>query len=73
MVGLGAHWVPGTHLWLVGTPLPYQCSTVIFGQICGLCLSPHMWLSLGRCDLGVGYGLGLSVYCLEALLPQSVA
>ena len=72
-VGLGAHWLPGTRLWLVGTPLPWQGSRVNFGQVRGLCLNPRTCAPLRRWDPGVGYGWGLSVYCPEVPLPQSMA
>ena len=73
LVGIGAYWPHGTRPWLVGTLLPWQGATVIFGQICGLCLSPRICKPLRSWDLGSGYGLGPSVYCPEALLPQSLA
>ena len=72
-VGLGAHWPPGTCPWLVGTLLPWQGSRVNSGQVRGLCLSPRTRMPLGRWDIGSGYGLGMSVYCLEVPLPQSMA
>ena len=37
----------------------------------GFCLSPRPCKRLGGSDLGWGYQLGLSVYCLVMLLPQS--
>ena len=37
----------------------------------GLCLSPRPCQPLRGSDLGLGYALGLSVYCLVMPLPQS--
>ena len=37
----------------------------------GLCLSPRPRQPLGGSDLGLGYELGLSVYCPVTPLPQS--
>ena len=36
-----------------------------------VCLSPRPHQPLGGSDLGLGYKLGLSVYCPEMHLPQS--
>ena len=70
-VGLGAPWFPGTRLWLGGTPSP-------IGRVSGsglgrawLCLSPRPRQPLRGTDLGLGYELGLSVYCPVMPLPQS--
>ena len=73
LVGPGADWLPGGRPWLVGTLLPWQDSRVNSGQVRGLCLNPRTYVPLRRWDLGLGYDLGLSVYCLEAPLPQSMA
>ena len=72
-VGSGAHWLPRTRPWLVGTLLPWQGSRVNCGRVRGLCLTPRTCVPLRRWDLGLEYGLGLSVYCPEAPLPQSIA
>ena len=71
MVGLGAIWFSGTRLWLGGTfPLlaGFQ-GPDLAGH--GLCLSPRPHQPLRGSDLGLGYELGLSVYCPVMRLPQS--
>ena len=71
MVGLGAIWFSGTRLWLGGTfPLlaGFQ-GPDLAGH--GLCLSPRPHQPLRGSDLGLGYELGLSVYCPVMPLLQS--
>ena len=46
---------------------------VNFEQVGGLCLIPRTCVPLRRCSLGLGYDLGLSLYCLEAHLAQPMA
>ena len=70
---LGAVGFLGTCQRLVGRPLPWQGSRVQLGHVRGLCLNPRTCMSLMRWDLGMGHGRGLSVYCPEAHLPESMA
>ena len=70
-VGFGAHSLPGTRLWLCGTPLPLAGFQGPDGAGHGLCLSPRPYQPLRGSDLGLGYELGLSVYCPLMPLPQS--
>ena len=70
-LGLGAPWFPGTRLWQGGTP---HLLAGFQGPDCaghGLCLSPRPHQPLRGSDLGLGYELGLSVYCPVMPLPQS--
>ena len=61
LVGLGAPWLPGTRLWLGGTPplLAGFQGPDLAGH--GLCLSPRPCQPLRGSNLGSGYELGLSV------------
>ena len=70
-VGLGAPWFPGTRLWLGGTPPLLAGFQGPDWAGHGLCLSPCPHQPLGGSDLGLGYELGLSVYCPVMPLPQS--
>ena len=71
--GLGAHWLLKMRPWLVGSALLWQGCRLYFGQVRGLCLIPRTHMQLGRWDPGMGYGWGLSVYCPQVFLPQSMA
>ena len=72
MIDLGELWLPRMRAWLVGRLLTWQGSRVGFGQVRGLCVNAGTRVPLRRCNLGMGYGWGLSVYCPEAPLPQSM-
>ena len=62
-VGLGATWFPGTRLWLGGTPPLLAGFQSPDSPGHRLCLSPRPHQPLRGWDLGLGYELGLSVYC----------
>ena len=70
-VGLGAPWLTEARLWLGGTRPPWPGSRVQVQQCRGLCLSPRPCQPLGRLDLGLGYGLGVIVFCSVVPLTQS--
>ena len=65
---LGSH---ETRLWLGGTPPLLAGFQGPDGAGHGLYLSPRPHQPLRGSDLGLGYELGLSVYCPVMPLPQS--
>ena len=69
----GAFWLLRTRPWLTGRSLSWQGSRVQFERGCWLCFNPGTRMPLTRSDLGKGFVWGLSVYCPEAPLPQSMA
>ena len=70
-VDLGACSFPGTRLWLGATPPLLAGFQGPDSAGHGLCLSPRPHQPLRGSDLGLGYELGLSVYCRVMHLPQS--
>ena len=70
---LGADWLPGAPLWLVGTLPPWQGSTFNPWQVRVFPLNPRTCLPLERWDLGMGYDMELSVYYPVAPIPQAIS
>ena len=68
-VRLAAAWLPGTRLWLGGTPPLLAGFQVPDWAGHGLCLSLRPHQSLGGSDMELGYELGLSVLSCDALTP----
>ena len=70
-IGLGVTWFPRTGLWLGVTPPLLAGFQGPDRAGHGLCLSPRPHQPLRGSDLGLGYELGLSVYCPVMPLPHS--